>query len=155
MNKSIKLRDNVYLDTKGIVHNRKVLADIIYPVGSIYISVNNTNPSTYYGGTWEQIKDRFLLACGNTYSNGATGGSDKHSHNLSNNGWANIVMHGSGYICYNERATPAWTQNFSILGTYENSGHGGESYGATLGGRTEETTILPPYLAVYVWKRTA
>lgn len=47
----------------------------IYPVGSIYMSVNNVNPSTLFGGTWSQIKDKFLLACGDTYNNGATGGS--------------------------------------------------------------------------------
>ncbi|MBR2160366.1 MAG: hypothetical protein IJ938_03530 [Clostridia bacterium] len=47
----------------------------IYPVGSIYLSVNDVNPSTLFGGTWQQIKDKFLLACGDTYNNGATGGS--------------------------------------------------------------------------------
>ena len=36
--------------------------DMIYPVGSIYMSVSNTSPETLFGGTWEQIKDRFLLA---------------------------------------------------------------------------------------------
>lgn len=51
----------------------------IYPVGSIYMSVNNVNPSTVFGGTWEQIKDKFLLACGDTYNNGATGGSATHT----------------------------------------------------------------------------
>ena len=49
--------------------------ETIYPVGSIYMSVNNVNPSTVFGGTWTQIKDKFLLACGDTYNNGATGGS--------------------------------------------------------------------------------
>ena len=44
------------------------------PVGSIYMSVNNINPANFFGGKWEQIKDRFLLACGSTYSNGSTGG---------------------------------------------------------------------------------
>lgn len=51
----------------------------LYPVGSIYMSVNSTNPSNYFGGTWEQIKDRFLLACGSTYSNGSTGGETTHT----------------------------------------------------------------------------
>ena len=49
--------------------------ETIYPVGSIYMSVNNVNPSTVFGGTWTQIKDKFLLACGDTYNNGSTGGS--------------------------------------------------------------------------------
>ena len=49
----------------------------IYPVGSIYMSVNSTNPSTLFGGEWEQIEDTFLLACGTKYQNGATGGSEQ------------------------------------------------------------------------------
>ena len=42
------------------------ILNIIYPVGSIYMSTNSTNPSTLFGGTWKQIKDRFLLACGDS-----------------------------------------------------------------------------------------
>ena len=38
--------------------------DKIYPIGSIYISANSTNPHDLFGGTWEQLKDRFLLGCG-------------------------------------------------------------------------------------------
>ena len=39
------------------------------------MSVNNTNPSNLFGGTWTQLKDRFLLGAGSTYTNGSTGGS--------------------------------------------------------------------------------
>lgn len=35
-----------------------------YPVGSIYMSVNSTNPDELFGGTWEQIQGRFLLEQG-------------------------------------------------------------------------------------------
>ena len=61
------------------------ITDKIYPIGSIYMSINSTNPSTLFGGTWEQIEDKFLLASGTNYSNGATGGSAdavvvKHNH---------------------------------------------------------------------------
>ena len=40
--------------------------DKIYPIGSIYMSMNNTNPQTFLGGTWEQIKDCFMWATGDT-----------------------------------------------------------------------------------------
>ena len=53
--------------------------DKVYPVGSIYMSVNSTNPKTLFGGTWVQIKDRFLLAAGTTYKAGATGGEAAHT----------------------------------------------------------------------------
>ena len=51
----------------------------IYPIGSIYMSINETNPSELFGGEWEQIEDTFLLACGTKYSNGAIGGEEKHT----------------------------------------------------------------------------
>ena len=51
------------------------LLDLIYPVGSIYMSVVDVSPSTFLGGTWERLKDRFLLGAGDTYTAGATGGS--------------------------------------------------------------------------------
>lgn len=56
-----------------------LMLDNVWPVGSIYMSVNSTNPGTLFGGTWQQIKDRFLLACGSTYANGATGGEATHA----------------------------------------------------------------------------
>ena len=52
----------------------------VYPVGSIYMSVNNVDPSIMFGGTWVQIKDKFLLACGTTYTNGSTGGVASNSY---------------------------------------------------------------------------
>ena len=52
----------------------------IYPVGSIYMSVNEVNPSTLFGfGEWEQIKDTFLLASGDNYPLASIGGEANHS----------------------------------------------------------------------------
>ena len=53
----------------------KRIFNLVYPVGSIYMSANTTSPAVLFGGTWEQIKDRFLLCSGSTYKSGATGGS--------------------------------------------------------------------------------
>ena len=46
-----------------------------YPVGAIYMSTVSTSPAELFGGTWTQIKDKFLLAAGSTYTAGATGGA--------------------------------------------------------------------------------
>jgi microcystin-dependent protein len=58
-----------------------MLLDLIYPVGSIYWSKNATNPSNLFGGTWVQIKDKFILAAGSEYKINTTGG--KATHQLS------------------------------------------------------------------------
>lgn len=59
--------------------NKGALLNLIYPVGSIYWTGkapnDNGDPNVLFGGTWTQIKDKFILAAGDTYSNGATGGS--------------------------------------------------------------------------------
>ena len=60
--------------------NKQDIFDLMYPVGSIYININNTNPSTFFGGTWIQIKDSFLLSAGNTYTGGNTGGAASASY---------------------------------------------------------------------------
>lgn len=55
------------------------LLEIVYPVGSVYITSSSTSPATAFGGTWTQIKDRFPIACGSTYANGTTGGKATHT----------------------------------------------------------------------------
>ena len=144
MSKSIKLKDDTYIDTRGIAHNKKILADIIYPVGSIYISVNSTNPSNYYGGTWEQIKDRFLLACGSTYSNGTTGGEATHKLTVNEMPSHKHILGyriggGGGTTWYIDGGTvDSWGTDTAVKETGGNQAHNN----------------MPPYLAVYVWKRT-
>ncbi len=80
------------------------IVDVIYPVGSLYWSSKPTNPSTLFGGTWEQIKDVFVLASGDTYTAGATGGNanttlavenlPSHSHSFTPKGAVSAHNHG-------------------------------------------------------------
>ena len=51
----------------------------VYPVGSIYMSVNNSNPSTLFGGTWEEIQGKFLLGRSTGHAAGTTGGEETHT----------------------------------------------------------------------------
>ena len=57
--------------------DKQSVIDTVYPVGSLYWTGNqNFDPNVSFGGTWVQIKDRFVLACGDTYTSvGAIGGS--------------------------------------------------------------------------------
>lgn len=150
-------------------NNEKVYPCPYYPVGSVYISVNNTNPTTYFGGTWEQIKDRFLLCCGSTYSAGSTGGSTTHQHKYGfqyGGYYRDVALEqngNSGLLNYSN------SSDFSLTGGGESAGsytaeinNGSESamkstsmshYRMTA--KTSATSTLPPYLAVYVWKRVS
>ena len=62
-------------DRHEISVDRNMLLNFCYPLGSLYWSSKNTNPATLFGGTWVQVKDKFVLAAGDTYKAGATGGS--------------------------------------------------------------------------------
>lgn len=147
-------------------HRISSIVDAIYPVGSIYMSVNSANPGTIFGGTWEQIQDTFLLAAGQTYAAGATGGEAEHtlslaempthSHPSFNGGdWGFPEMRGvpnkSGIW-----SGPIQTGDGLMFGAVND----GATYMAlqaatgSIGSGTAHNN-MPPYLAIYVWKRTA
>jgi hypothetical protein len=70
--------------------------ETVYPVGAIYMSVNPTSPASLFGGTWEALKNRFLVGAGDTYAVNATGGATTHTHPLSANGHADITYFWTG-----------------------------------------------------------
>lgn len=85
------------------------LLDIIYPIGSLYWTSKNPqqfDPNVEFGGTWQQVKDKFILAAGDTYGNGTTGGSAEKRFSISADnlpahehaGGGNISVSGSGTI---------------------------------------------------------
>lgn len=55
-----------------------------HPVGSYFISANNTDPGTTYGGSWTRVKDRFIYALGDSGSPGETGGEANVTLSLNN-----------------------------------------------------------------------
>ena len=204
--------------------------DNIYPVGSIYISVNSTNPHDLFGGSWEAIGGRFLIGVDSTYTAGSTGGAatvahthpqvavttgassaansggpstntsgstaisvaqmPSHAHQVyiwddagtkGNNYYydgASQVFPGNGRMYYG--SSSVWksaTIQCAVSGRGDISGgtnlvgsgsghtHTLSSHthtiahthdiAATTTGAASNTNNMPPYLAVYMWKRTA
>lgn len=113
--------------------------NLIYPVGSIYLSTNNANPGTLFGGSWEQIQDRFLLACGDKYTNGATGGEATHTLTIDE-----MPSHSHSLI-----ARTVLMEAGTNYGTYIADGN----YNTSAVGGSQPHNNMPPYLVVYIWKR--
>lgn len=159
-NNKFSLDEDGNLVVNSITYNESNIPEVlnidqIYPVGSIYMSTTNTNPSTIFGGTWEQIKDRFLLSAGDTYEAGSTGGEashtltieemPRHSHELIDdvyNTAADLAARGDNGGSYNR------LPNFSLTNSYSHV------KAANAGGNKPHEN-MPPYLTVYMWKRTA
>lgn len=130
----------------------RLLSDIIYPIGSIYISTVSTNPSEWFGGVWEQIKDRFLLACGDTYSNGVLGGEASHILTVDempahNHTFAQRILAWDAYWPYSV------TNASYDAGAIQWQGYGKDASMMNTGGGQAHNN-MPPYLTVYIWKRT-
>ena len=155
---NLRLSGDVYINCNNDSTGGKSIVDLIYPVGSIYMSVNSADPWTLFGGTWERIKDRFLLSAGDTYAAGNTGGSAKatlpsHTHTFGSGGyqmWGAKNGTGStepgnqisGDAKYYAAAKGKSTSNYKWLENVDSKGVSDVSQ-----------ANMPPYLAVYVWKR--
>lgn len=113
------------------------------------MSVNSISPQTLFGGTWTQIKDRFLLACGDTYTNGATGGEATHKLTMNEMPSHTHTL----YIDARETTVPAWTTRHLFV--QNDSPHEAQPNNLTSTGNSQPHNNMPPYLAVYIWKRTA
>ena len=163
------------------------LIDLIYPVGSIYMSVNSTSPADLFGGTWDTMPaGRVLLAqgksqWGTTYTAGSTGGEathlltpeemPRHKHDAVAN---NENISGTAYLQMGNGvsiATGSTTGVFSAIGSGTVEGYGSGSKSGTNGlkfNSTHTPTIsisytgadtahnnLQPFIAVFMWRRTA
>lgn len=181
--------DNIIASIESQLANKAEKTDIpivldilksVYPVGAIYISTVSTSPKTLFGfGTWERIKDTFLLSAGNTYSAGSTGGEATHTlttkempshthkptttsvpgatvytnyHFMTIRDMASVstvrrrVAAGKDYMALTTQETAsdyATDSDISEVSKTASSGSGNAH------------NNMPPYLTVYMWKRTA
>ena len=156
---------------------KTTIIDLIYPVGSIYISTRETSPNTIFGGTWKALEQgRVLLSQGENYAAGSTGG--EATHTLTENEMAPHKHDASATSSnVNGSITVGRLQNAGSSGAFShtnqsnaycgNTDWGGSittfnlnssfapniSINSTGGGAAHNN--MQPYLAVYMWKRTA
>ena len=125
---------NVWIDPQGVNN----VIDMIYPIGSIYMSVNDTDPAILFGGVWESFgAGRTLVGVDTSQTEfntvEKTGGSkhlQEHSHNVR---WQYMGASGS--------TAAILAYSGSTIST-ENAGTG-------------DSGNLQPYITCYIWKRTA
>lgn len=140
------------------LHLAQQILDIIWPVGSIYLSDNATNPNTKFGGTWVKLSGGFIygstITSGNTYSTGNGTGTATNSHTLTidqmpshkhqiNANWAR------------DKGSAGWgatIANYSTGYIFEPA-HLYSEMKETGGGKGHSHNI--PYIACSIWRRTA
>lgn len=176
--------DAVYSDPaettpESILSTTEEVLRKVYPVGAVYMSVNSADPADLFGfGTWERVKDRFLLAAGDAYAAGSTGGEathtltinemPKHGHKVFT--WTGASDNSGQYaatminedtnefytVSNGAKVAHAWQDNsFKTWGGSLHDGAGDPTGSTGFSGHSSAHNNMPPYLAVYIWKRTA
>lgn len=144
--------------TEGTIDNQSIM-NFIYPVGSIYMSVNNADPNVIFGGVWERFANgRCLVGVDTTQTEFDTsqkaGGSkdfQEHYHdirwNKSDGDGVTISVTGTGQKALD---ISSWSWNYNRKNV---RGSGSNLYTSKEG--TGTSGNLQPYITCYIWKRTA
>jgi len=140
--------------------NGKTIFEMIYPVGSIYMTISSTNPSSYFGGTWVSWGSGKIPVGVNT--------AETEFNTVEKTGGSKTVALTSGQLpahqhaVYAEYGTSSNLSSSPIAQTYmqlAGSSAGTRSYQtspiASGGGNGESHSNLQPYITCYMWKRTA
>lgn len=161
----------------GFLNSPLDILKAVYPIGSIYMSVSNVSPSTLFGfGEWEQVKDSFLLGAGDTYAAGATGGEATHTLSVdempshTHKPTTKTVNHDehpnfSFSLIRDPRSSSIarikvdagdtydiWAAN-PKASDYVSTGDINYSGDTAPTGGGAAFNNMPPYIAVYIWKR--
>lgn len=152
------------------------MADIfnaIYPIGSLYWSKSSTEPSTMFGGTWERVKDKFILAAGDNHEVGDEGGEENHTLTVEETP-AHTHTRGTMEITGGFEAHCMHYSNVDVSGAFtttavgsrmqaNGSGSNGNKFNfnasrnwtgetSSVGGG-ETHNNMPPYVTYYCWER--
>lgn len=130
------------------------LLDIIYPVGSVYITFSATSPVDAVGGIWELLKDTFLYSSAN--ATGTTGGEKTHLLTIDE-----MPSHQHGI--FHPIIVPWQNYIHTVWNHMQGTASGQDVYGeanadvvkTTNTGNSKAHNNMPPYITVYIYRRTA
>ena len=157
--------------------------NLVFPVGSIYTSFNSTLPTILSNlGTWESINNKFIFAIDptNGFTNednelikqsGLSGGNNSvtlsvnnlpsHDHLIyhCNNTVYTVLNNTLDQNCYNT----SWLLPHFYKNNYNTNGQSNVDINITsdynikssFTGNNQSFSIIPPYITVFAWRRTA
>lgn len=150
-----------YLDQGGVQHLVDKLLDRMYPVDSIYISTNSTSPASLYGGNWERYgTGRVLVSASDSdtdFTAGTTGGSKTYDAATDTDLSVNIAIDNNALVLFNNRGNDHVAASFRCGGSMM-TGHAinWNDQSVRRGQKVHGTmSAVQPYVAVYIWRRTA
>ena len=151
-----------YID-KAIAEVKKEAALEAHPIGSYYWSSEATEPSELFGGKWERVEGRFILASSDKYKVGETGGEETHKLTSGEmpSHWHEVVVSANDVVCM----ATLYKTNAAAGDGWELASHGtpvtdreeyapGDLYAGTEGDDQPHNN-MPPYEVAYCWKRIA
>ena len=149
-NKKFSLDENGNLVVNSISYNdttqQNINFDQIYPVGSIYMSAIEVNPTTLFGGIWNKLENRFLLGASSKYTIGSTGGEETHKLTV------NEIPSHNHSIGFDRDG--AYNSSGLVYSVHDSGVNGANASAPTSNtGGSKEHNNMPPYLAVYMWQR--
>lgn len=121
------------------------LLDLVFPIGSTYMSMGSASPGTLFGGTWSKVTGGVLALAGTTgyAAAGAVGGSKKISI-------SQMPSHAHPYI-----DTGKFCWNVSIAASAPAWGEAGGNTNAVTGKEGGGADYYPLHVSVNLWRRTA
>ncbi|MDT2468463.1 hypothetical protein P7D98_11245, partial [Enterococcus avium] len=137
------------LRTKQLLDSK--LLNMVYPIGSIYMSVNSATPATLFGGTWERFsKGRVLVGVDESDTVLATSGKQGGSTNP-----LTTHTHVTQLTTYRVTSAGSGTVNNLARSTDQGNAATGEFGATSSAGDNTDHNNWQPFTTVYMWKRTA